>query len=185
MRSPILDKASMYQLLEAGRLGNAFRAWRLAEDLISSGYSGLVGVRLVGRRGEVGLPYRHHLTVAEGIELAARWRVEWDREPVIHEASPDEHILWQGEATRLCWGWHVEYSRTKTHMRAAFAKERLVADGVRALVLLRETLSPGSFTDLEELLGLYPDHVVELTAYDICIGQIPGRSAVVWEVRKY
>ena len=52
-------------------------------------------------------------------------------------------------------------------------------------VLLDRYLDPSSRDDLDALLELYPDATIELTAFDIDTGVIPGRNTIFWEVRDY
>lgn len=54
-----------------------------------------------------------------------------------------------------------------------------------AYAVLKEKLNVGSWCDLWTLLDKYPDHVIELSATEQEFGTIPGRNAVIWEVRKY
>lgn len=56
-------------------------------------------------------------------------------------------------------------------------------DGIRATAYLRSKLNANSLDDLMVLLARYPDHCVELSACEECVGTVPHRNAVVWEVR--
>lgn len=67
--------------------------------------------------------------------------------------------------------------------RPALATHARQYTGSAAVAVLRAYLSPDSYADLRELLDLYPGHVVEFTACSREVGKIPGRNAVVWEVR--
>jgi hypothetical protein len=58
-------------------------------------------------------------------------------------------------------------------------------EGSAARGLLRAVLNPNSYDDLMEMIGVYPNHVVEMSVLDCCFGTVPGRNAVVWEVRRY
>lgn len=58
-------------------------------------------------------------------------------------------------------------------------------EGLAARVMLRKHLNPSSLADLEAVLERWPGHVVELSAIDRCLGTVPGRNAIVWEVRRY
>ena len=180
----ISSKKIMYERLRAGLLGNSFRIWTDVDEFAKSNFRGLTGVRIQGMIP--GLPYFHHLNFQQTVEKFYELKRQ-GYTPIIYEASDDPHIVWQGEVTRASWscGWHVEYSRAKTHMRAAFAVERLCVTGYSATVLLQNTLTPSSFADLEDLMDLYEDHVIELTVYDQCVGQFPDRNYCLWEVRKY
>ena len=57
--------------------------------------------------------------------------------------------------------------------------------GLRADMMVRGCMTPSSYSDWRELLDLYPGHVLEVSIWDSCIGDVPGRNAVVWEIRKY
>lgn len=54
-----------------------------------------------------------------------------------------------------------------------------------AVALLLNHLNPNSLDDLYILLDKYPEHVVELSATEQQFGTVPGRNAVIWEVRNY
>ena len=58
-------------------------------------------------------------------------------------------------------------------------------EGIRAILKLRSVLFPSSLADLEALFEIYPDSVIEFSAYRFAVGAIPGRNAVIWEVRNY
>lgn len=69
--------------------------------------------------------------------------------------------------------------------RSLMPKEGKQWSGLLARNILKQYLNDCSYADLMVLLEQYPGHVVELSACQSCIGTIPGRNAVVWEVRKY
>jgi hypothetical protein len=54
-----------------------------------------------------------------------------------------------------------------------------------ARLVLKRHLNENDLDDLEILIKNYPDHVIELSALDSCLGTIPHRRGIVWEVRKY
>jgi hypothetical protein len=51
--------------------------------------------------------------------------------------------------------------------------------------LMTNALNELSFLDIIELLEKYPGHVIEISVLDRCIGRIPGRNYVTWEIRNY
>jgi hypothetical protein len=59
------------------------------------------------------------------------------------------------------------------------------SSGVVARHLLKDHLWPSDYDDVQELLDLYPGHVVELTAFSRAVGVVPGRNTAIWEVRNY
>jgi hypothetical protein len=172
------NKAQYYAAQACGECGNSMRVWTTAQELLSSGYTGLVGVRCVGRPG---LPYLHHLTVQEAVRQAGDLSCEFR----FQEASQDEFIIGQGEVMHTWRGYHLLLSRACAPMRVALAQERRVFDGLSALVALRELFWPSSMADLEDMFLHYPDHVIEFTAYSICVGHLKGRNVCLWEVRSY
>jgi hypothetical protein len=54
-----------------------------------------------------------------------------------------------------------------------------------ASLLIREAMTPSSYDDWLMLIDRYPGHVLEVSIYDRCLGDVPGRNALVWEVRRY
>ena len=59
------------------------------------------------------------------------------------------------------------------------------ASGLRADLLLSSVMTPSSLDDWEMLTSRFPGHVLEVSVYDRCLGDVPGRNALVWEVRRY
>lgn len=179
----VRTKQQMYRMLLEGCFGNRFRIWTSAEELrraVAEGYDWLIGVRCADTPGA---PYYHHLSPEEGIALGASLERLGHR-PVYYEASPDQWIVLQGEVSREVGGLYLRYSTLKTHMRAALKQDRHVM-GVEARLILDHALSPASREDFEMLFQTYVDHVVEFTAYAVPVGDLPGRTACVWEVRAY
>jgi hypothetical protein len=79
----------------------------------------------------------------------------------------------------------VEYPGRGASWRKLMPSVGKQYEGLSARLLLRRHLNESSMADLEALLERYPGHVVELSACDRCFGTVPGRNAVIWEVRKY
>jgi hypothetical protein len=175
----------MYDMLKAGAFGNRFRIWDTDEEFkaaVDNGFNSLVGVRAVGKPG---LPYFHHKTYDEAIKIGKEMRKSCGCEIRYYEASQDQHITIQGEFIEHDSGAMLEWSTAKTHMRAAFKIERRSMFGPGARLLLKHALSDGSYQDFLALGELFPNAVIEFTAYRILVGNIPGRNAVIWEVRHY
>jgi len=181
MEGPVSDKQHMYYLLSRGAFGNRFHIWENVDDFERSGFRGLCGVRC---SDQPGAPYYHHLTPHQALWTASVFE-EAGYHPVIYEASPDQWITFQGEILETEVGLYLVYSRLKTHMRAALAGESIHVFGIVAKDLLREKLSASSYEDLQSIFDNYPSHVVEFTAYEVFVGCLKGRNAVIWEVRNY
>lgn len=181
----IRSKAQMYKLLKAGIFGNRFRIWDTEDEYkaaIDAGFDGLVGVRCAGPPG---LPYFHHKLYEEAVEIGRTLRRVHSCPVKYYEASPDQFIRIQGEFVEADMGPMLEWSTVKTHMRAALAQERNMLFGPGARLVLKRTLSDGSYDDFLVLGELFPNAVIEFTAYDVFVGNIPGRNAVCWECRSY
>jgi len=179
----IRSKQQMYQLMERGALGNSFRIWHNVEDLIQSGFDGPLGIRCAGVPG---LPYFHRLTIEQVIRKVEE--LKCFRCPIkIYEASQDEYITIQGEICEIDGLLVAELSRAKTHQRAALVAERITYYGLQVWDVLSRVglLTEVDLNDLHMLLDTYPNHVIEFTAYEILVGQLLGRSHVVWEIRFY
>jgi hypothetical protein len=181
----INNKVQMYEMLEAGCFGNRFRIWNTEEDFkaaVDNGFNWLVGVRCVGQPG---LPYYHHKTYEDAIVIGQKLKEKYGYPVRYYEASPDQFITVQGEFLECAHSPVLEWSTARTHMREALRLERNVLFGPGARLLLKRELSEGSYEDFMALGELYPDAVIEFTAYEIFVGNIPGRNAVIWEVRNY
>lgn len=176
----ITSKRQMYELLRTGRLGNTFRIWRSTEEFEQSGFKGLTGIRA---SDEPGAPYWHHLTPHQSLFAVSLFE-DMGYTPVIYEASPDRHIVMQGEFAWYEGTLYLRYSRAKTHMRHALATDNNYAEGRRAEVLLRGALGQRSWAEVVWLSMLYPEHVIEFTAYDCPVGR-EGLTICIWEVRSY
>jgi hypothetical protein len=178
-KAEYLDRAAL------GLLGNTMPSWPSVEAALADGHREPVMVRcrvpdspymradvpiaeaqsvideFVRRGARPGSLYLTHMTTAVGRRLNAEvWR------------SPS--------------GLYLHYSTDQTHLRAALdGPTARHVQNATAYAVLRWACCPDSFDDLMELLDLYPDHCVELTAYDREIGSLPGRNTVIWEVRLY
>ena len=186
----ILNKKQNYALWQSGAFGNKLRAWRTVEEWRASEYPGLVVLRVLFASG--GGPCQYKLSPAYlALEFSA-WRlrgVSGDH-IMINEMAPDDSIVLQGEylndicAIEPCWGYFL-HSRVQQPMRTALACESRISLGLQSDLLIREAMTPSSYDDWQMLLERYPGHVFEVSIYDRCLGDIPNRNALVWEIRKY
>jgi hypothetical protein len=77
------------------------------------------------------------------------------------------------------------YSDVKLQMRDALKMKKLYITGYRTLVILEYFMTPSSYEDFKAVCELFPDHVIELSIYSCCLGDLRGRNTLIWEVRKY
>lgn len=183
----ILSKAENFRLWTSGAFGNRLRAWRSYEAWERSGFPGRVVLRYLGAGGG---PCVYDVPRGEVFgELAALAYDGWDvRRIMINEAAPDHAVALQGEFLDLAPDGRSDYflhSFVRAHMRPALARQRIVSTGLRTRALLRGCMTPSSYADFEAVLERCPGHVVELSVYRRCLGDVPGRNALVWEVRRY
>jgi hypothetical protein len=188
----ISSKAQNYRLWRGGAYGNKLRSWRGVDEWRSSGFRGRVALRsLVGGGG----PCLYDLGPAD---LEARYR-DWRASGIpghaitIDEMAPAGSTVLQGEYLNEpfvtddggpAWGYFL-YSRDRTPMRAALRFRSAVARGLVSDLMIKGAMTPSSYEDWRELLGRWPGHVLEVSIYDRCLGDVPHRNALVWEIRRY
>jgi hypothetical protein len=171
----IRTKREFYRLWNAGLLGNRPRTWHSLMALTSSDFQGEVTIR----NAEVpGWRTQYRVPVNEAILTAPPGST-------FNESAPDLQLTFQGEVTRREGGLYLRFDCTpnlKMKEAMACAKD---AYGLTAKLLLDRYLWPSSRDDLDALLDLYPDHVIEFSAYDRAVGDRPHRNTLIWEVRAY
>ncbi|MFH1506144.1 MAG: hypothetical protein ABIE94_04130 [archaeon] len=180
----ISTKRMSYQLLEARAFGNKLRTWDSIEDMENSDYKGTVTMRHKNVYGGGFIEYR--VPVFKISKMVDEWVRRGARKEDItfNESAPDDTLLIQGEVARSWVGYHLRFSTEKKPMRDAL-KDCKHARGLQVKMLLQKHLTPSSYEDIQALLEMFPEHVVEFSAYNHCLGDIPGRNAVIWEVRLY
>ncbi|MEK6800848.1 MAG: hypothetical protein AABY10_04180 [Nanoarchaeota archaeon] len=182
----IKNKQEYYALYERGLLGNKPKTWRSYEEIVDSGWTERVCMR--SRKGIGRSKTLFNLELSDVPKKIEEWRKEFQigEEAIsFNQSMPDEKLSLQGEFMRCEKGLYLYYTTAKKPMNQAFETEAKHASGISALELMKSNLNPESFCDLEELLDQFPNDVFEFSAYDICVGNIPGRNTIVWEVRNY
>jgi hypothetical protein len=192
MSDSVLSKLQNYRLWQDGAFGNKLRSWRTVDEWRDSGFDGKVVLRTLLEGG--GGPCRYNLLPEEVDSVVDCW-LALDIPPamiMVNEAAPDTDVILQGEYLNDIYamdgeaGWgYFRYSRVRAQMRDALAAAPEVAQRLRSDLLLKLAMTPASHEDWNLLLGQYPGHVLEVSIYDRCLGDTPGRNALVWEVRKY
>ncbi len=184
---PITNKHQSYDLWMSGKFGNRLRAWRTLEEWRASDYEGKVALRTMVAGGGPCLYdldpstvfSRHRQLVSEGYS---------PEEIMICEMAPDHRLVLNGEfladIVDSRWG-HLHYSRVRKPMRIALREASEDVTGIVAQMMLKCLMTPDSWEDFEELSRSYQGHVIELSIYDHCLGDVPGRNTLIWEVRRY
>jgi hypothetical protein len=190
--TPVLTKRQNYALWQSGAFGNKLRAWRSVGEWQASGFRGRVVLRELGRGGGRCLYNVEPDAVFDSLLVWAAGGVTLDQ-VMVNEVAPDQDVVLQGELYNgvlqdeegfAIWDYFF-YSTFRAQMRDALWHRPEHTYGLRADVLLRRAMTDASYEDWRILLDQYPDHVLEVSIYDRCLGDIPGRNALVWEVRRY
>jgi hypothetical protein len=105
---------------------------------------------------------------------------------MINEAIPARDVTLQGELWTGGDGFmSFYYSTIADHMRPALTEGGQHAGWLQAKLMLQGAMTPSSYRDLEVLIEEYDAHAIELSIFRKCLGNVPGRNTIVWEVRKY
>lgn len=181
--TPVLTKAANFRLWQSGAFGNKLRAWRSLAEWRESGFDGLVVLRTLAPGGLCIYNLRPEQLEWQAVQAVQRRIVELDQ-LMVNEAAPDQYAILQGEYDNELWGCFY-YSTARHHMRDALREAPQEVYGLRSDMLLRGAMTPSSYEDWRVLLDQYPKHVLEVSVYDRCLGDTPGRNALIWEVRRY
>jgi hypothetical protein len=187
--TPVTSKRRNFELWSSGAYGNRLRSWRSFEEWRRSGHAGRVALRSCGSTGED--PCTYDLQPEDVEHEYKSWVARGGRgdDVVVCEMAPDDRLLVVGEYHHdpLPDGSfrHFFYSTGCKSMRVALREGGRVASGLRATAILRYAMTELSWKDFQEIVLAYPGHVVEVSVYDHYLGDLPGRNALVWEVRRY
>lgn len=182
-------KSHFYELMRAGCLGNTLRNWNTVEEALASSCE-LFGIREMGVWGGGG---GHGIRSRAELQPYTRGLESRGIRYIVDEAAPDSDAQLQGEVCRsvispgATCGWvGMVGVRTGRRMRDSMAEGLLrPRSGLTLRLLLDYFLDPSSRDDFEAIWDLYPNAVIEFTSYPYCLGKIPGRNTIIWEVRDY
>jgi len=179
------SKFGYYLLYEKGFLGNKPLTWNSIEEIKQSGWKKEICIR--GKKGIAREKSRFNLTLEEAAKYIEQLKEEGipPEKLTFNQSMPDEHLLLQGEVIRNEEFYSLTYTTLKKPMNRAFEEETLHAKGLRALNLIKGNLFLPSYDDLQGLFQTFPDSIIEFSAYDIEVGNLPGRNTIMWEVRNY
>lgn len=177
----ILNKKENYKLYLKGSFGNKIKSWDSVNSFQNDLYKGSVSVRYKGLPGQFCYYNVNNINLILRDIISKGGKKE---NVIINESAPDEHLTIQGELMRNELGLYLFYSTEKGKMRDCLKNGKSI-NGLRVKLLLEYYLSPSSYDDIMDLLDLYPDHVIEFSTYNKCLGDCTGRNTLIWEVRKY
>lgn len=187
MREPITDKRQMYAALAAGTLGNTLPQcfdrdfWYRHADIAKYEFWGIRSM-VPGGPCHMYVPWHDVMQILDDMD---RRNVAYNISPMIYGVTLMANIaVLEG---RGLYVHYIEHPATGETWREGFATpgRSKEAIGVAAYNLLRRHLNGNGIDDVMELLQLYPDHVVEISVTSDCIGKLPHRNYVTWEVRRY
>lgn len=187
MSAVVANKSEMYSLYQRGRFGAGTRHWYGANAILAEMLPCDVVPRYAGLSGGV-KPDRYGERVAaqDVPALVTSW-IAAGYEPdriVMGAAAIDSSLVLQGEVMRTAQYLSLTYTRAQYPMRKAFETERLHADGLKALMILKSALCPASWDLLNDLLDDFDGAVVEFSVWGDHITE-DGRNTIFWEVRHY
>lgn len=184
LKLPILtSKRHAVPHFMSGGFGNKLRAWESLEAFERDGCP--CGATLMYKSGRGGRGPCEYGIARELVRARVRAWVEQGRDPkliTVYETAPDDRLLINGE---LSDDWHFYHSRLRLPMREALCKGGTHMDGLRTRYTLQTLLTPASWEDLRALMDLYPGHIIELSVYEVLLGDLRGRNMIPWEVRDY
>ncbi|VVB78041.1 Uncharacterised protein [uncultured archaeon] len=183
--SSIKYKSEFYELFNNGFFGNKADTAISYEEVIKKGWKGTVSIRSRGNGTARALVYNFPI---ENIpdEIEKRRKLGFDVTKLSFSLTPpDDKLRIQGEIMRTEQGIFVLYSTVKKPMNLSLRDEEKIATGICAQKLLEENLFPVSLDDIYEILELFPNDVIEFSSYDVCVGNLPHRNTIIWEVRGY
>ena len=186
MREPITDKRQMYAALAAGTLGNTLPqyfdrdSWYAGADTQRYKQWGIRSML----PGGPGAMYLSSFGAWRMMRDLTDRDVPFNVSPMIFGATLMANVC---IGTTGLYVHYVEHPPEGVSWRELFATPGVSreAHGVAAYNLLSRHLNPNAYDDVTALLELYPDHVVEISATSDCVGLLPHRNYVTWEVRRY
>lgn len=180
----IQSKAEMYRLLSAGQLGNTIPQYFTVADWVASGDDRRYG--FWGVRSQVpGGPCRLYCPAAEVAATAESFGCAFNISMMIDAVTTVTlwADIWESPTGLVVYG--IEYPQRGGSWRKLMPVEGKHWHGTAAKMILRKHLNANSLADVTELLEMYDGHVLELSATEECIGNVPHRNHTTWEIRSY
>ncbi len=172
--TPVLTKYDFVQRFIAGEFGNRTPVWRTLDEIDCD--RGLFCLRSY----EPGARTHYNLLLGTVYQL-------WTPKHYISQMIPprvEGQCILQGEVSR-CPELYLHCSTIRKPMKVAMEEASSHLTMSAANFALYHTLNTASYEHLMQLLDVYPDHVVEFSAYACEYGVEPGYNTLFWEVRRY
>jgi hypothetical protein len=187
MKSPVTTKADMYKRLAAGEFGSTIPQYFSLADWLNSGQLWIEfwGVRTMTPGG----PCRLNCPVIDVVATAREFEAAGHRVNISMMVDKVATVtawleLWDSPTGFVVEG--IEWPKTpewtwRNSMPDPDKRKRW--EGIAARMVLKRHLNANSLEDVWQLIEDYPDHVIEMSSLDRCIGTVPHRNHVCWEVR--
>jgi hypothetical protein len=186
MGGQVRNKTQNMKMWLHGCFGNRILGWKSIDEWRASPFKGNVVLRYRGGVGGKWCCYDVDPSDVDG--LVAQWVAQGAEQSRIYlnESTNTKDVLLQGELWNGGDEWNYFYhSWAKALMRDALRAAPEHSWGLKTEFMLRSTMTPSSYSDLQELRTHFPSHVFEISIYRVNFGGVPGRNATVWEVREY
>lgn len=185
------SKNNFYLIHETGMIWNKAKTWQNYREIIESGWTKPVCMR--ARNGTARKNVKYNISLEHVAEQISEWEKSGIKEDdiVYNQSMPDEHLTIQGEIMQQHSGLYLLYSTVQKPMNQALEEESNHAFGLTAKLLLQKYFDNRSYEQMQNLFDFFardctePSIIIEFGAYDINVGNIPGRNTVVWEIRDY
>lgn len=176
----ILNKNDMYRLLKCGRLGNTMRMWDSVDDVLKSGYTGIVSLRSM----VVGSPIKlYNVPVEELSQVFHQYRLP-PTTVILENPAKDNQRVFQGEVCRGLNGLYLIHTTNQGPLRTALEAGHDMASGLIAKMTMQHFVDPYGYDWIDLLLDDFEDCVIEFTTFANNLGMFNTRT-IIWEVRNY
>lgn len=188
----VSNKAEMYRMLHRGDFGNTVpmwfdaTSWFSAAMCVDSPYNRINwwGVRSLTPGG----PCELNVYFSEVVHIVRKFIRQGHKVNISPMIDRIVNVTMWANILRSNSGLVlecIEYPDKASNWRAEMPIKAKTYQNTAANILLRKHLNPNTLDDLEILLDKYPGAVVELSATESEFGTVPGRNAIIWEVRNY
>ena len=179
---PIRNRGEYFDLWERDAIGNHLRIWKTVAEIPEGIVS--VMVREVNPNGGGGL--------VNVMKVASVRKMRFSKRVVYNELAPDDLATMQAYIRKENGIIYLEAKLTARaklptrpeRMRQAIRRAKHY-EGLQALHIVRNRVSPRDYEDIVEMLDAYPGHVLEFTAYACPVGWARHSNVIFWELRNY
>ena len=179
---PIRNREEYFDLWARDVIGNHLRIWNTVEE-IPEGIESVM-VREVNPNGGGGFVNVMKTTSVRKLQFLKR--------VVYNELAPDELATMQAYIRKENGIIYLEAKLTARarlptrpeRMRQAIKRAKCF-EGLQALHIVRNRVSPRDYEDIVEMLDAYPGHVLEFTSYACGVGWAKHSNVIFWELRGY